>query len=94
MRVVEKLIQHFWTRGALSRTEADYLVLHGFVRSHELQDYNLDNDNPVEPTPLYEPPEVREPAPPPPDIEDVLLGRRRWKHHSRSGASARIWSGF
>jgi hypothetical protein len=36
MRVIEQLVQHFWTRGALSREEALYLVKHGFVREADL----------------------------------------------------------
>jgi hypothetical protein len=36
MRVIEQLVQHFWTRGALTREEALYLVKHGFVREADL----------------------------------------------------------
>ena len=36
MRVIEQLVQHFWTRGALSREEALYLVKHGFIRESDL----------------------------------------------------------
>lgn len=79
MRVVEQLIQHFWQRGALTRTEIEYLVSHGFVRAADLPDY-LDADEPAEPTPLYEPEPDPDPvgdrSEPPPDPEDVLLGRR------------------
>lgn len=36
MRVIEQLVQHFWSRGALTREEAQYLVKHGFVREADL----------------------------------------------------------
>lgn len=75
MRVVEQLIQHFWQRGALTRTEIEYLVNHGFVRAKDLPDY-LDADEPIEPTPVYEPDPIEEKQEPLPDPEDELLGRR------------------
>lgn len=75
MRVVEQLIQHFWQRGALTRTEIEYLVQHGFVRAKDLPEY-LDADEPTEPTPLYEPEPIEEAKEPLPDPEDELLGRR------------------
>lgn len=36
MRVIEQLVQHFWSRRAISRDEALYLVQHGFIRDGEL----------------------------------------------------------
>lgn len=75
MRVIEQLIQHFWQRGALTRTEIEYLVQHGFVRANDLPDY-LDADEPAEPTPLYEADSIDDKREPLPDPEDELMGRR------------------
>lgn len=36
MRVIEQLVQHFWTRGAITREDALYLAKHGFVRESDL----------------------------------------------------------
>jgi hypothetical protein len=36
MRVIEQLVHHFWARGALSPTEARFLVAHGFAREADL----------------------------------------------------------
>lgn len=36
MRVIEQLVHHFWARGALTRTEAQFLVDHGFARECDL----------------------------------------------------------
>ncbi len=44
MRVIEQLVQHFWTRGALTREEAQYLVKHGFVRETDLPGFVDDDD--------------------------------------------------
>ncbi len=55
MRVIEQLVQHFWTRGALSRAEALYLVKHGFVREGDLAGL-------VEPPPEPETDEFEVPA--------------------------------
>jgi hypothetical protein len=44
MRVIEQLVQHFWTRGALSREDARYLVDHGFVRETDLPGFSDEAD--------------------------------------------------
>ena len=36
MKVISQLVKHFWQRGALTATEAEYLVRHGFVRERDL----------------------------------------------------------
>jgi hypothetical protein len=39
MKVLQQLIQHFWTHGALTPEQAHYLVEHGFVRAEDLDSY-------------------------------------------------------
>lgn len=55
MKVIEQLIQHFHARGVLSATEIDYLLAAGYIRRHDLFGHPPADDEPVEPTPLYEP---------------------------------------
>jgi hypothetical protein len=52
MKVITQLVKHFWQRGALSPTEIEYLINHGFVRARDLAGY-------------VPPPEEPEPAIPP-----------------------------
>lgn len=74
MRVIEQLVQHFWTRGALTREEALYLVEHGFVQESDLPGL-------VEsPTPAPEPEPADDPRFDPKAVEaevleDELTGR-------------------
>ncbi|MBA4187125.1 MAG: hypothetical protein C0467_03820 [Planctomycetaceae bacterium] len=79
MRVVEQLVQHFWTRGALTREEAQYLVKHGFVREADLPGLVevVETDHlggsiefPEEPDPRFDP-KAREAE----ELEDELTGR-------------------
>jgi hypothetical protein len=39
MKVISQLVKHFWQRGALTASDADYLVDHGFIRADELAGY-------------------------------------------------------
>jgi hypothetical protein len=39
MKVITQLIRHFWQRGALTTSEIDYFVQHGFVRVRDLPGY-------------------------------------------------------
>ncbi|MCE9567767.1 MAG: hypothetical protein K8U57_37690 [Planctomycetes bacterium] len=79
MRVIEQLVQHFWTRGALTREEAQYLVKHGFVRESDLPGLVEDAETVPIPEPSeaeYEPdprfdPKAREAE----ELEDELTGR-------------------
>ena len=84
MRVIEQLVQHFWARGALTREEALYLVLHGFVREADLPGLV---ERPPEPETdeVEVPPQLRDEPPPDPrfdpkaceaeQLEDELTGR-------------------
>jgi hypothetical protein len=74
MRVIEQLVQHFWTRGALTREEAQYLVKHGFVREGDLPGLVEDAERTdvwdVEPDPRFDP-KARAAE----ELEDELTGR-------------------
>lgn len=74
MRVIEQLVQHFWTRGALTRDEALYLVKHGFVRESDLPGLveAAPPDEPESPPddPRFDPEAVRAEV-----LEDELTGR-------------------
>jgi hypothetical protein len=39
MKVITQLIRHFWQRAALTTSEIDYLVEHGFVRERDIPGY-------------------------------------------------------
>jgi hypothetical protein len=85
MRAIEQLIHHFWTRGALTREEARFLVGHGFARECDLPGFG-GPDRELDPE-TYEPPDP--PADGPADefrdadvrareaeqLEDELVGR-------------------
>lgn len=84
MRVIEQLVTHFWSRGALTRDEAFYLVNHGFIRAADLP--GLVEQPPEPETDEVEvPQELRDESPPDPrfdpkareaeELEDELTGR-------------------
>jgi hypothetical protein len=74
MKVITQLVKHFWERGALTATEIDYLVKHGFVRSRDLVGYGPPPEEP-EPEPLSIIGPVTSGGPHD-DVEDVLVRRR------------------
>jgi hypothetical protein len=82
MKVITQLVKHFWERGALSTSEAEYLVRHGFIRERDLPGYVAPADHhPTEPTwvePVIEPLTALE------QVEESLVRRRE----RRGGAGA------
>src|SRR5437870_1095207 len=41
MKVITQLVQHFWSRQALSAAQAEYLVSQGFVRAADLPGFEM-----------------------------------------------------
>lgn len=84
MRVIEQLIQHFWSRALMSRDDVTYLIKHGFVRDTDLPGW-LPPEATTEPPPdddyFDEPPDptagrAEELARAAEEIEDALAGRQ------------------
>ncbi|HEV3439313.1 MAG TPA: hypothetical protein VG122_18245 [Gemmata sp.] len=78
MRVIEQLVQHFWTRGALTRDEAAYLVQHGFVREDDLAGFvesphgtDAEEFENLRDNPRFDPADLHAE-----ELEDELTGRK------------------
>lgn len=68
MKVITQLVKHFWQRGALSPTEIEYLISHGFIRARDLAGYV---PPPEEPEPVIPPLSVIGPVGSPTVLERV-----------------------
>lgn len=82
MRVIEQLIQHFWSRSLMTREDIAYLIKHGFVRDTALPGWLPPEPQPEPhdpPDEFGEPDDTRrdeEIARAAEEIEDALTGRQ------------------
>jgi hypothetical protein len=87
MKVISQLIKHFWKRGALSATDVDYLIRHGFVRVRDLPGYQPPDEEqllPVHPLNVIGPVEAAHPLE---AVEESL--RRESARRGRGGPKGR-----
>lgn len=78
MRVIEQLIQHFWSRGVLTPEDVEHLIRHGFIRDTNLPGWLAPEPDPE---PESDEPEARathdeERARAAEELEDALAGRQ------------------